>query len=197
MTLNKTLKVGAYTIAAALLCGVLTYYNFVDKVDASGGAVLYEECPDFTIAKYEKKHGALAVSEEEFVMSEHRGKVVVLNFWATWCEPCKKEIPHFAQLQKKYADSVEVVIINGETNDAQGLLDDFVNNENDKSYAEYYVDWTGYTCTFAVSKNVKPKFRVGDAFPVTIVVDKTGTIQYITEASMSYDELETVVVPYI
>lgn len=196
MTLNKTLKVGAYTIAAALLCGVLTYYNFVDKVDASG-AVLYEECPDFTITKYEKKHGALVVSDEKFVMSEQRGKVVVLNFWASWCEPCKKEIPHFADLQKKYDSSVEVVIINGETNDAQSVLDDYINNESDSSYEEYYSNWTGYTCTFATSDKVKSKFSVGDAFPVTIVVDKTGTIQYMTEASMTYDELETVVKAYI
>ena len=107
MTLNKALKVGAYTIAGALLCGALTYYNFVDKVDASGGAVLYEECPDFSITKYEKKHGSLAVSEEKFVMSEHRGKVVVLNFWATWCEPCKKEIPDFAKIARVFAVSAE------------------------------------------------------------------------------------------
>ena len=197
MTLNKALKIGAYTIAGALLCGVLTYYNFVDKVDANSGAVLYEECPDFSITKYEKRYGSLAVAEEEFVMREHRGKVVVLNFWATWCEPCKKEIPHFAQLQKNYADSVEVVIINGETNDAQKILDDHVNNEKNKSYAEYYVNWTGYTCTFATSEKVKPLFRVGDAFPVTIVVDKTGTIQHVAEASMTYEQLETVVTPYL
>jgi peroxiredoxin len=37
-------------------------------------------------------------------LSDYRGKVVMLNFWATWCPPCRKEIPEFADLQKKYGD---------------------------------------------------------------------------------------------
>ncbi len=37
-------------------------------------------------------------------LSDYRGKVVMLNFWATWCPPCRKEIPEFADLQKKFGD---------------------------------------------------------------------------------------------
>ena len=36
-------------------------------------------------------------------LSDYRGKVVILDFWATWCEPCKQEIPHFIDLQNKYS----------------------------------------------------------------------------------------------
>jgi peroxiredoxin len=35
-------------------------------------------------------------------LSEYRGKVVLLDFWATWCDPCKTEIPHFAEMQNRY-----------------------------------------------------------------------------------------------
>ena len=38
-------------------------------------------------------------------MSSYRGKVVLLDFWATWCVPCREETPHFVELQQKYADS--------------------------------------------------------------------------------------------
>lgn len=38
-------------------------------------------------------------------------KTYVVNFWATWCAPCVKELPHFEQLQAKYKDSVEVILV--------------------------------------------------------------------------------------
>ncbi|NIT57689.1 MAG: redoxin domain-containing protein, partial [Aliifodinibius sp.] len=44
--------------------------------------------PDFTLETMEGKN---------FTLSDHRGKVVVLNFWATWCGPCRKEIPDFME----------------------------------------------------------------------------------------------------
>jgi thiol-disulfide isomerase/thioredoxin len=37
-------------------------------------------------------------------LSSYRGKVVLLDFWATWCDPCREETPHFIELQQKYAD---------------------------------------------------------------------------------------------
>jgi peroxiredoxin len=57
--------------------------------------------PDFKLA---------TISGEEFHLSDFRGKVVMLNFWGTWCPPCRKEIPDLVNLQTKYKkDGLEIV----------------------------------------------------------------------------------------
>lgn len=45
-------------------------------------------------------------------LADHRGKVVLLNFWATWCEPCREEMPAIQKLQERYAGRLAVVAVN-------------------------------------------------------------------------------------
>lgn len=200
---NKSLQIGAWALAGAVLCGALVYYNVFDKeIDKeTKGAKLDESCPDFTVDTYKIENGKFVVSGEELSLSELSGKVVVLNFWATWCQPCKKEIPHFNELYEKYSGEVEVVILNGDTfTTKQGLLDDHMNNESAVDYGNYYVNWTDFTCTFArfeADNNVKELFEVGDGLPITVIVNKEGIIKSIFESSMSFEELENAVLPLL
>ena len=55
------------------------------------------KAPDFALKR---------LNGETFRLSEHRGTVVVINFWATWCPPCRKEVPDFVDLQKSMKDYV-------------------------------------------------------------------------------------------
>ncbi len=46
---------------------------------------------------------------KDILLSSYKGKVILINFWATWCAPCKAEIPHFVDLQKTYAEDLQVL----------------------------------------------------------------------------------------
>src|SRR5579864_9031015 len=59
----------------------------------SVGALRGQTAPDFELA---------ALDGKKVHLSDFRGKAVLLNFWATWCEPCKVEMPWFVQLEKQY-----------------------------------------------------------------------------------------------
>jgi peroxiredoxin len=60
---------------------------------SGSGNLQGKEAPDFSLASLDGK---------TLRLSDYRGKAVLLNFWATWCEPCKIEMPWFVQLQKQY-----------------------------------------------------------------------------------------------
>ena len=59
----------------------------------NAGKLQGQPAPDFSLASLDGK---------TLTLSDYRGKAVLLNFWATWCEPCKIEMPWFVELQKQY-----------------------------------------------------------------------------------------------
>lgn len=63
-------------------------------------SVSASEAPDFTLVDMEGK---------EVSLSDFKGKIIIVDFWATWCGPCRMEIPSFIQLQNDYKDDVVVV----------------------------------------------------------------------------------------
>ena len=77
------------------------------------------KAPDFKLA---------TLDGSEFMLSDFNGKVVMLNFWGTWCPPCRKEIPDLINLQNKYSkDGLEIVGItlsSGSASEIQKFVDD-------------------------------------------------------------------------
>jgi len=75
--------------------------------------------PDFTLR---------TVQGDLFQLSEHRGKVILLNFWGTWCGPCRREIPDFNKLYSKHKkDGLEIVGVSITSGSAKNILD-FMND---------------------------------------------------------------------
>lgn len=71
----------------------------VENIPLSGN-VLDRRAPDFTLEDTEGNQVSL---------SDYEGKVVIVNFWATWCGPCREEIPGFVHLQEKYSGDVVIL----------------------------------------------------------------------------------------
>lgn len=64
------------------------------QAQAQGGDSAYQPAPDFRLKDLK--------SGKDFVLSEQKGKVVLIDFWATWCGPCRMAIPHLIELQNEY-----------------------------------------------------------------------------------------------
>lgn len=74
---------------------------------------------------------AASQAEETLDLSEHRGKVVLVDFWASWCVPCRRSFPWMNEMQQKYAGNGLVIIainVDAEADEAQAFLDDYPAN---------------------------------------------------------------------
>jgi thiol-disulfide isomerase/thioredoxin len=105
------------------------------------------------------------------------GKVMVVDFWATWCEPCKKSFPKLQELYTKYkASGVEIAALSED--DDKGGINDFA-----KTYgAKFPVGWDGDK---SIAKKYQPK-----SMPSTFIVDKKGVIKFVHTGYHDGEEAE-------
>lgn len=200
-TPNKLLPTVGWILAIALLAGVALYVNRTDKDETPPeppvedvtqdqttegsentedtatdpapeiGSKIGMTAPDFTVPLY---------SGGEFTLSQHRGKIVVVNFWATWCTPCCAELPYFNSMYETFGDSVSVVAIHSD------LVTDDV--------AAYLAGYD-YTLPFALDETGEAGKLLGVStmLPHTIIIDANGVIVYNAAGSLNYEELQALV----
>ena len=93
-----------------------------------------------------------------------RGKVVFINFWASWCPPCRAEFPSIEALYSNYKDNPNMFFL-------------MINEDNDLAAAHRYLEKENYTVPFYKSKgNVSEEIYTG-MLPTTIVLDKEGKVR--------------------
>ncbi len=97
-------------------------------------------------------------------LSDFKGKVVIVDFWATWCSPCKMEIPGFVKLQEKYKDDLVVIGISLDQNGPQTVV----------PFAKDYK--INYHIVYGNGETVKNYGGVS-GIPTTFVIDRKGKIQ--------------------
>jgi cytochrome c biogenesis protein CcmG/thiol:disulfide interchange protein DsbE len=112
-------------------------------------------------------------------MTAYRGKVVLLNFWATWCAPCRVEMPWFEEFSKKYQTRGLAVL---------GVsLDDGGWKQVQPALAKLKIT---YPIVLGDSK-VSKSYGMGDLLPVTFLIDRTGKIRIAKEGFGKKEEFES------
>ena len=118
------------------------------------------------------------VNKEHFPPDALKGKVVVVNFWATWCGPCKKEIPAFNRVYAKYKDQGVVMlgVLHDQTVDNNGVLN-FM-SDNEFTYPVVVAD-----------QDVLSAYHYPNALPTTFIYDRNGWIVTEHKGPMSEQQL--------
>ncbi|MCM8758328.1 MAG: TlpA family protein disulfide reductase [Candidatus Omnitrophica bacterium] len=109
-----------------------------------------KKAPDFSLVD---------VNGKKISLSSFKGKIIVLNFWASWCPPCKAEIPDFVKTYEKYKDKGLVIIgiaVNSKENDVKALIKQYNISYpvalDDGSAENAYGPITGVPTTFIIDK---------------------------------------------
>jgi thiol-disulfide isomerase/thioredoxin len=126
----------------------------------AGGPVSGTLAPDFALTD---------LDGITFRLSDFKGKVVVLDFMATWCGPCKQQIPHLRTIWEKYRDGVIIISIDVDLSEPEDVL---------RSYRQNYPYATWIWAKDTAEQRVAVAYGVR-AIPTIVVIDQEGHIRFL------------------
>jgi thiol-disulfide isomerase/thioredoxin len=106
-------------------------------------------------------------------LSQYRGKLVLVNFWATWCEPCRSEIPELIEYQKKYADKGFTVLGVAMDQEGKSVVAPFVEKQ------QFDVNGQKMTMNYPIvlgNEKIATQFGGIIGMPTTFVISKDGNV---------------------
>jgi peroxiredoxin len=137
---------------------------------ASSPSLAADKAADFTLRD---------LAGQEVRLGDHTGKVVVLSFWATWCGPCKEEMPH---LSKMYEDKKGsgLVVLSISTDDARSA-----------SKVKPFIEKMGYKFPVLLDREstVIGTYNPSKTLPFTVVIDRQGNIAHVASGYNPGDEV--------
>jgi cytochrome c biogenesis protein CcmG/thiol:disulfide interchange protein DsbE len=155
-------------VCLAMLASLLAGCGHTQAAPA-GSAPAKQVAPEANIVRFVKNPDAAPSFElkdlngKAVSLAEAKGKIVLLNFWATWCGPCRAEVPDLVDLQKRYADKFEIIAL--------------ATDEDDADEVRRFVLQSGINYRVAmVSDEVRRDYGGVAALPTSFVIDAQGRI---------------------
>lgn len=133
---------------------------------------------DFTLYdQYGNKH----------TLSEYKGKTVFLNFWATWCPPCRAEMPHIEELYNEYNKNADDVVI-------LGIATPNLGREGSVDDIKDFLNKEGFTFPVVFDENAAQAFGYGiSSLPSTFIINKEGYITKYVPGGMSKETMKNLI----
>lgn len=124
---------------------------------------------------------------KEHKLSDYKGKTVFLNIWATWCPPCKAEMPHIEELYNEYNKNNEDVIILGVSTPNLG-------NEGDEKHISKFLKDNEYTFPVVFDNNADLIYGYSiQSFPSTFIIDKEGYVREYVPGAMDKETMKSLI----
>jgi peroxiredoxin len=167
-------KVIVFAVMVVIVAGLLLLAKFRGSLPGGRARVAVpagkgQSAPDFVLTD---------LQGHTVKLSDLRGKAVVLNFWATWCPPCKEEIPWFVELQKRYgAQGLQIVGV---------AMDDGDQKDVEKFAAANSIN---YPILFGKDK-VADQYGGIEYLPTTFYIDRNGVVMDRVFGRPGRDEIE-------
>jgi thiol-disulfide isomerase/thioredoxin len=138
---------------------VLAMLGALLPLSVSSADIVGQPAPDFALR---------SLTGSAVRLSEHLGEVVVINFWATWCGPCRQEMPLLDEIYGKYRP-VGMVLLSVNIDEAAEPAAEMAQTLK-----------VSYPVLFDARKEVSRAYQV-NAMPVTVLVDRAGIVRYVSE----------------
>ena len=187
---KKKLAFVAVALVMIIAISVAVYNTYKDRIDPITGKITgaSRSLAGVSVASNEQKAAAAVSQAPDFTMqdasgnavklSSFKGKPVVLNFWTSWCDYCKNEMPYFESAYKQYGDKVQFVMLND------------VKSERGSEDGKNFISSSGYTFPVFYETEGKAMSLYGlRGFPATMFIDANGNIVSRNIGEITQDKL--------